>query len=87
VAEAPGHAGKFRSADGQWWELAESWVRPEHFGARGDGAADDTDAIAGWLRFLAGRAIGFVPPQSQKGIQTRVRHVCTIGAATSRLVS
>lgn len=32
----PPHAGKFMSADGAWWELAEKAVTPEMFGARGD---------------------------------------------------
>lgn len=35
----PSHAGKFQSADGAWWELAEAVLRPEMFGD--DGAAFD----------------------------------------------
>ena len=58
----PAHDAKFRSADGRWWELAESWVRPEQLGAKGDGS-DDTAAITGWLGYIASRAIGCLPPK------------------------
>ena len=33
VGSAPSHAGKFQSADGAWWELAETVVTPQMFGA------------------------------------------------------
>lgn len=36
VGSAPAHAGKFQSADGAWWELAEAVVTPQMFGAAGD---------------------------------------------------
>lgn len=36
AGSAPAHAGKFQSADGAWWELAEPAVSPEMFGAKGD---------------------------------------------------
>ncbi|WP_075657653.1 hypothetical protein [Pseudochrobactrum sp. B5] len=45
VLSEPSHAGKVQSADGAWWELAESVVRPEMFGAKGDGETDDTASI------------------------------------------
>lgn len=35
VGSQPTHGGKFRSADGAWWELAEDIVTPEMFGAMG----------------------------------------------------
>ena len=60
AAEPPSHAAKFQSADGRWWELAESLVRPEQLGAKGDGS-DDTTAVSNWLGFIASRAIGFLP--------------------------
>lgn len=41
----PAHAGKVQSADGVWWELAETVVHPRMFGAVGDGVTDDTDEI------------------------------------------
>lgn len=38
--------GGFQSADGQWWQIAETAVvRPEMFGAKGDNSTDDTTAI------------------------------------------
>jgi parallel beta-helix repeat protein len=37
VSSAPAHAGKVQSMDGAWWELAETVVRPQMFGATGVG--------------------------------------------------
>lgn len=45
VASEPAHEGKFQSADGAWWELAEKVVTPQMFGARGDGLVDDYPAF------------------------------------------
>lgn len=42
---APTHAGKFQSADGQWWGISEPSIFVEQFGAKGDGVADDYPAI------------------------------------------
>lgn len=60
----PGHPGKFQSADGKWWELAETRVNVHVFGARGNGDAavgsgtDDTTAFAQALAFIAARGGG-----------------------------
>jgi parallel beta-helix repeat protein len=45
VAAEPAHPGKFQSADGAWWELAELVVTPLMLGAKADGATDDTSAF------------------------------------------
>ncbi|MCK1533156.1 MULTISPECIES: hypothetical protein [unclassified Bradyrhizobium] len=45
VNAQPAHPGKFQSADGAWWEIAESKLKPKQFGAAGDGATIDTDAF------------------------------------------
>lgn len=45
VAVQPTHAGKFQSAGGTWWELSETIVAVEMFGAKGDGATDDLAAF------------------------------------------
>lgn len=45
VLTEPAHAGKFQSADGTWWELAESVINPMMFGALADGVSDDTPAL------------------------------------------
>lgn len=48
----PSHDGKVQSADGAWWELAETVVNVRHFGAKGDGVADDTTAFASAFAFI-----------------------------------
>jgi hypothetical protein len=45
VVSEPTHAGKFQSADGAWWELAELSIVPQMLGAKADGIADDTVAL------------------------------------------
>lgn len=57
VAEEPLHAGKFRSADGGWWELRESLLTPFMFGAKGDGHGDDAAAIQAMFDCVAARGV------------------------------
>jgi hypothetical protein len=38
-------AGGFQSADGAWWQLEETVIYPEMFGAVGDGVTNDSPAI------------------------------------------
>lgn len=45
ASSEPSHAGKFQSADGQWWEIAEPVVTPQMFGAKGDAKISGTGAI------------------------------------------
>lgn len=73
VAEEPTHEGKFQSADGQWWELADSVIVPEMFGAVGDGTltsggTDDKDALQAWLDMGDTRTLRLPP----KGYVTSV---------------
>jgi hypothetical protein len=42
----PSHNGKFQSADGAWWELAEKEPNIRMFGAKADGATDGTGTDA-----------------------------------------
>lgn len=51
VTTEPSHAGKVQSADGAWWELADSRPNVRMFGAIGDGAADDQSAIVDAVDF------------------------------------
>ncbi len=49
VVSEPAHEGKIQSNDGAWWEIAETIVSAEMFGALGDGSDDYqaiTDALA-----------------------------------------
>lgn len=41
VASQPAHQGKFQSADGRWWEIAEPVLTPEMFGGKADGGTTD----------------------------------------------
>lgn len=45
VGGEPSHPGRFQSADGSWWEIAEDRLSVAVFGAIGDGVADDGDAL------------------------------------------
>jgi hypothetical protein len=45
VNSEPTHAGKFQTADGAWWELAERRRAPEMFGAVGTGLVSDVSAL------------------------------------------
>lgn len=48
VEAEPAHPGKFQSADGVWWEIAEPILFPEQFGAT-DPAAIETAQLQAWL--------------------------------------
>ena len=45
VVSEPSWPGKFQSADGEWWEIAEHEFNVRAFGAKGDGVTDDAAAI------------------------------------------
>ncbi|MGM0584154.1 MAG: hypothetical protein ACQEUZ_05850 [Pseudomonadota bacterium] len=46
AAAEPAHDGAFQTADSRWWRLDEAEALPQMFGASGDGAGDDSAAIA-----------------------------------------
>ncbi|PWB84027.1 MAG: hypothetical protein C3F11_03405, partial [Methylocystaceae bacterium] len=48
-----GSIGAFQSADGAWWRPVGHPLRPEQFGARGDGSGDDSAAINEMIRLAA----------------------------------
>lgn len=45
VGSEPSHGGKVQTGNGLWFELVEPIVRPEMFGAVGDGVTNDTAAL------------------------------------------
>jgi len=66
VSTEPTHAGKFQSADGAWWEIADRVLRPEMFGIKGDGS-DETALLQGMFDFAAGKEVRF-PNDNTYGI-------------------
>lgn len=52
VGAEPNHEAKRQSTDAQWWELVYNGVRPEQFGAKGDGSTDDSAALQDWVDYL-----------------------------------
>jgi len=58
-ATEPTHAGKFRSADGAWWELAPDTINPFQFGAKGDGVTDDSAAIQAMFDFVVAKGAAY----------------------------
>ncbi|MEC9018237.1 MAG: hypothetical protein VYC29_10030, partial [Pseudomonadota bacterium] len=71
VNSEPVHAGKIQTAGGQWWEIAETVLRPEMFGAFGfddeDKIVEDTyglqnslDVSAALLRAVDGKVATYI---------------------------
>lgn len=62
VASEPAHIGKVQSADGAWWELAETEPNLKMFGAIGDGVSDDQAAIVEAVRYAVQKGTGLEWP-------------------------
>ncbi|MES2444650.1 MAG: hypothetical protein V4574_17635 [Pseudomonadota bacterium] len=59
VGEEPPHAGRFRSADGAWWELGENSLNPFMFGAKADKHVDDAAPIQAMFDFVAAKRFAY----------------------------
>ena len=70
VGSEPSHAGKVQSSDGAWWELFETTVTPQMFGAVADGSTDDTIAIQAALDKVAGVSTVLFPAGTYKVTST-----------------
>jgi hypothetical protein len=58
VGSEPSHPGKFQSADGAWWEIAEDRISIFMTGAKADGSTDDKTAIQDAIDIAEDRALG-----------------------------
>lgn len=56
VATQPTHAAKIQSADGAWWALAQWPINPIMFGAKGDNATDDKQALIDMFAYVGVQA-------------------------------
>lgn len=77
VAE-PDHAGKFQSADGAWWELAEAFATPAMFGCLG--LSDDAVRLQGALEWSADHGVLRGP----SGARVRLDTACAAAVSTVR---
>lgn len=59
-ASQPTHSGKIQSQDGSWWEIAERTLNFRMFGAKGDGAVDDSTSIQACLNAASSLSIARV---------------------------
>lgn len=95
VVSEPAHEGKFQSADGAWWEIAEAVVTPQMFGAKGDGVTDDATALNNMAVFARGDEDSAIKIFGPKGTYiaasqldfTRVRHIDFIGEIHSSITT
>lgn len=69
-ASMPAHPGRFQSADGAWWAIAEIELNFEQFGAKGDGVTNDGAALNNC--FSCARAISATVQGAQRVYRTTV---------------
>jgi hypothetical protein len=84
VRAQPSHAGRLRTADGAWWEIRGHDFSALQFGARGDGVANDSEALNGALACPLVRALHF-PAGRYRAIGLRLFRECAITGEAAEL--
>ena len=65
VPSEPSHPGKIQSADGAWWEIAETLVNARQFGATGSGSGNDATALQTMFDYMEAKGMrGRLPGSS-----------------------
>ena len=84
VEGRPAHGGAFASADGSWWEIAGAAFNARQFGARGDGAHDDSASLQVALDCpLVGALL--LPPGRYRAFGLKLRRSCVIAGEGAEL--
>lgn len=84
AAREPSRGGKFRSADGAWWEIAGAAFEARQFGAIGDGVHDDSSAIQAALSCPLVLALTFAPGR-YRAIGLRLERSCPLSGQAAEL--
>lgn len=84
AAREPVHDGKFRSADGAWWEITGAAFDARQFGAVGDGVHDDSGSIQSALSCPLVLALNFGPGR-YRTIGLRLERACSLSGQAAEL--
>lgn len=63
VVSEPSHAGKIQSSGGAWWEIVCDEINVRQFGAKGDGATNDTAVLQACLDYSKSSGLPVYAPR------------------------